>query len=86
VRAEPKGRHQGTGLRLYPQRPVLICSGHLPTEVERIASSGQVRFLPKPFGPSELVRVLSEELRACSRAVGFPERTGRTVWDRMPGM
>jgi two-component system cell cycle sensor histidine kinase/response regulator CckA len=46
----------------FPRRPIVVCSGYLPKEVEQIVEAGGARFLAKPFGPSLLVDTLSAAL------------------------
>ena len=46
----------------FPGRPIVVCSGHLPSEVEQFVKAGGVRFLAKPFGPSLLVGALAAAL------------------------
>jgi DNA-binding NtrC family response regulator len=46
-------------LKLYPAASVLLISGHYR---EAPAAAKQIRFLPKPFFPSDLLRHLKELL------------------------
>lgn len=41
-----------------PDAAIVVCSGHLPDEVEAVASRCGATLLPKPFSPSELVAAL----------------------------
>jgi len=49
----------GRVLKLHPQAAVLLISGHFHSAP---AGAKQIRFLPKPFFPSELMRHLRELL------------------------
>ena len=48
-------------LKLHPQASVLLISGHYK-DPPAAAKSGQVRFLKKPFFPSQLIQFLHELL------------------------
>ena len=48
-------------LKLHPQAAVLLISGHYK-DPPAAAKSGQVRFLKKPFFPSQLIQFLHELL------------------------
>ena len=50
----------------YPGRPVLLVSGQLDGEMAVLVKSREIRFLSKPFSPSDLVAALQEELRRVS--------------------
>jgi CheY-like chemotaxis protein/two-component sensor histidine kinase len=50
-----------------PGRPVLLCSGHLPKELERRRlANAAVSFLPKPFSPTELQGALANAIAKCA--------------------
>jgi signal transduction histidine kinase/CheY-like chemotaxis protein len=49
----------------YPQRPVLLCSGHLPQELSRRGLGGnRVILVAKPFSPTDLQHALTAALAA----------------------
>jgi FixJ family two-component response regulator len=48
-------------LKLHPQAAVLLISGHYK-DPPAAAKSGQVKFLKKPFFPSQLIQFLHELL------------------------
>jgi len=48
-------------LELHPQASVLLISGHC-RDAPQVGRPGQVRFLRKPFFPSQLIEVLRELL------------------------
>ncbi len=48
-------------LKLHPQASVLLISGY-PKDPPRLGKTGQVRFLRKPFFPSDLIEELSRLL------------------------
>ena len=48
-------------LKLYPEAAILLMSGYTK-ELPPAAAEGRVRFLRKPFFPSELIRHLNELL------------------------
>lgn len=46
-----------------PSGHVVVCSGHLPKDVDDIVQAGEVEFLPKPFPSSALVAALNRVRR-----------------------
>jgi signal transduction histidine kinase/ActR/RegA family two-component response regulator len=59
-------------LQRFPSAPILLCSGHVPAELEirGLLSERHVR-LPKPFTPAELVQAISR-LRAPAPCLSKP--------------
>ncbi len=45
---------------LEPAARIVFMSGHAPEELEDVAQAANARFLPKPFDPDELVRLVQE--------------------------
>ncbi len=66
------------------EQPVVLCSGHLPKDIEVVARSGEVRFLPKPFSPADLVQALREELEFVEHRSGTRDEVGRADPMRSP--
>jgi signal transduction histidine kinase/CheY-like chemotaxis protein len=59
--------------RQNPGAPVLLCSGYVGEHLVRAGIEvGAYRFLPKPFGPAQLVAEVAELLRAARPASARP--------------
>ncbi len=52
---------------LEPAARIVFMSGHAPEDLEDVARTVNARFLPKPFDPDELVRLVQETVEGSAR-------------------
>jgi len=60
-----------------PDLPIIVMSGYpTPETVADVLSLGATQFIPKPFRPDELAKVVRQALQKAIKKDSFPTRAG----------
>jgi DNA-binding NtrC family response regulator len=64
-------------LKVIPDMPIIVMSGYpTPETISDVLKLGATQFIPKPFRPDELIKVIRPVLQKISSKKSFPTGAG----------